>query len=339
MKKAIVLLVCVCMVFALFACTPAAPTEKSEGQATAEETTSEEGTPEKTESTGSGSVDGSKIGYACNNLNDTFQTYIADAAKASAEQLGMTVDLQDGQEDVIKQQDQVKAMIVDGANAIIAIPVDTSAAQPMTKEATEAGIPLVYVNRNPFGDSEPPEGVFYIGTNEPQAGQLQAEQLMKLLPDGGNICILQGMLTNEAAIKRTEGFEQAIDQSKFKILAKEVGDWQRDKGMSVTENWLTAYGEELNVIIANNDEMALGAVQAVKAAGRDDIIIIGVDATPDARQAVADGTMAATVLQDPVEIGGGAVEIVKKALEGTKQDAITWMPFILVTPENIDQYK
>jgi len=280
-----------------------------------------------------------KVGYSCNNFNDTFQTYIVDAAKAAAEKQGITLDVQDAQEDVIKQQDQVKAMIEQGIQALIVIAVDTSAADPVTEAAKQAGIPLVYVNRNPFGDSQPPEGVYYIGTQEPEAGKMQAEYLKKIMPDGGNVAILQGLLTNEAAIKRTEGNEIGLADSNFKIVTKDVANWQRDQGMSVTENWLTAYGKDLNVILANNDEMALGAVAAIQAAGRTDIKVLGVDATPDARKAVADGTLAATVLQDPVGLGNGAIDIVKKAIDGTSQDSITWLPFTLITPDNVAEFQ
>lgn len=279
-----------------------------------------------------------KVGYACNNFNDTFQTYIVDAAKEAAAEQGIILDIQDGQEDVIKQQDQVKAMIEQGIDALIVIAVDTSATQPITDAAKEAGIPLVYVNRNPFGNSQPPEGVYYIGTQEPEAGKLQVEYLKQIMPDGGNIAILQGLLTNEAAVKRTEGNETGLVGSNFNILTKEPANWQRDQGMSVTENWLTAYGDKLNVILANNDEMALGAVAATQAAGRTDIKVLGVDATPDARRAVADGTLAATVLQDPVGLGYGAIDIVMKAVEGIAQEAITWLPFTLITPENVADY-
>ena len=161
---------------------------------------------------------------------------------------------------------------------------------------------------------------------------------MEILPDGGNVAILQGMLTNEAAIKRTAGNEEMMAGSNFKVIAKEVANWQRDQGLTVTENLITAFGSDLNVILANNDEMALGAVQAIQAAGRTDIVVLGVDATPDARTAVADGTLAATVLQDPVGLGFGAIEMALKALAGESQDSISWLPFTLITPDNVADF-
>jgi len=280
-----------------------------------------------------------KVGYSCNNFNDTFQTYIVDAAKAAAEEAGYTLDVQDAQEDVIKQQDQVKAMIEQGVAALIVVPVDTSAMGPITEAASAAEIPLVYVNRNPFGEGEIPANVYYVGSQEIDAGKFQAEYLISALPDGGGVGILQGILSNEGALKRTEGNEVTLAGTNFTILAKETGNWQRDQGLTLTENWLTAYGDGLNAILANNDEMALGAVQALQAAGRTDVIVMGVDAIPDAKTAVADGTLAATVLQDAEGQGGGAVGVVASVLAGETVDPVTWVPFVLITPENIADFQ
>ncbi len=332
MKKILVIAVCFLLAIALVACSAPAQETQTSASASTEaigEATQEASAGAKTEGKGV------SVGYSCNNFNDTFQTYIVDAAQAAADENGINLQLQDAQEDVIKQQDQVKAMIADGVKGLIVVPVDTSATQPITDAAKEAGIPLCYVNRNPFGEEQPPENVYYVGSNEPDAGKLQAEELMKLLPDGGNVCILQGLLSNEGAIKRTEGFMNAIDTEKYKVLATEAADWQRDKGMTTTENWLTTFGEDLNVIISNNDEMALGAAQAAQAAGRSDIIIMGVDASPDGKQAVVDGKLAATVLQDAVNMGGGAIKLINEAVAGGKPEAVTWVPFSLLTPDNV----
>src|SRR5699024_5937562 len=283
---------------------------------------------------------GVKIGYAINNMNDTQQTYIVDAAKEKADELDYRMDIQDTQEDEIKQQDQVNAMIEQGVDALIVVPVDTSAMEPITKAATEAEIPLVYVNRNPFGDGEIPEGVYYVGSQEITAGEFQSEYLVELMGEEGGVAILMGILSNEGAVKRTEGNEGILDEySKIKVLAKETGNWQKDQGMSITENWLTAYGDGLNAILANNDEMALGEINALEDEGRDEVIVIGIDAIPDAVKLVEDGRMAATVLQDSAGQGEGAIEVVNNVLEGNEQESIKWLDFVLVTPENVADFK
>jgi ABC-type sugar transport system, periplasmic component len=282
-----------------------------------------------------------KIGFAQCNMNDTFQTYVVDAATAKAKELGYSLVVQDAQEDVVKQQDQVNTMIEQGYDAIMVVPVDTSAMGPITDAVTKAGIPLIYVNRNPFGTEQPPQGVYYVGSQEVIAGQLQAEQLVKLLGDNpkGGVGILEGILSNEGAVKRTEGNETTLAKyPDIKILAKEAGDWQSDKGMSITENWITAYGKNLTAVLANNDNMAIGALQALEAAGRDDVIVMGVDAIPDALNLVKEGKLDATVLQDAKGQGGTGVEVADKVIKGETADAITWIDFVLITKDNVDQY-
>jgi inositol transport system substrate-binding protein len=151
--------------------------------------------------------------------------------------------------------------------------------------------------------------------------------------------ILMGILSNEGAIKRTEGNKEILDQyDGINILAEETGNWQRDQGLSLTENWLTAYGDDLNAILANNDEMALGAVQALQAAGRDDVLVLGVDATPDAREAVRNGDLAATVLQDLSGQGRTGAEIAHEALMGNSPTQVTWIDFVPVTADNVDEF-
>ncbi|MFH2113360.1 MAG: sugar ABC transporter substrate-binding protein [Spirochaetota bacterium] len=283
-----------------------------------------------------------KVAYVCNNFNDTFQTYVMEAAKQFfADKADMELVLQDAQEDVIRQQDLVNTLISQGVKALIVVPVDTNAMAPIIKAAADAKVPLVFVNRNPFGTGTLPANVYYVGSQEIIAGQLQMEAMGKLLGGKGNVAILVGKLDNEGALKRTEGNESVI-KTKFpdiKVLAKETGNWQRDQGMSLAENWLTAYGKNLNGILANNDEMALGAVEALKAAGRTDVIVMGVDAIPDAKVAVGNGSLAATVLQDAVGQGRGAAEAAYKVLGGQKVEPVTWVPFVLVNKDNLAQYK
>ncbi len=281
-----------------------------------------------------------KIGYVTSNMNDTFQTYIVDAATEAAKEFGFAIDVQDAQEDVIKQQDQVNSLIQQGVDVLIVVPVDTSAMDPITNAAKDAGIPLVYVNRNPFGEEEPPEGVYYVGSQEIIAGRLQGEYLVELMGEEGGVAILMGILSNEGAVKRTEGNKEILGQYEgIKILAEETGNWQYDQGMNIAENWLTAYGDDLNAILANNDNMAIGALNALEAKGRDDVIVMGIDAIPDAVKLVEEGKMAATVLQDAEGQGKGAVEIAKNILEGKSQDAVKWIDFVLVTPDNVADFK
>ncbi|NMB94812.1 MAG: sugar ABC transporter substrate-binding protein [Flexilinea flocculi] len=287
-----------------------------------------------------------KIGYSCNNFNDTFQTVIEGYARAYAEANGIDYSYSDAGEDVIKQQDQIKAFISEGVDALVVVPVDTSAMDPIIKLAAEAKIPLVFVNRNPFAGlkaEEIPANTYYVGSESIDAGIFQAEYLVKKLGEDAKAgyAILVGMLSNEAAVARTEGNKQVLNKYPgYKLLAEKNGDWQRDQGMSITENWITAFGDELKAILANNDEMALGAIEALEAAKiKDKVIVMGVDLIDDAKVAIKEGRLDASVLQDGKGQGEGGMKIAMQVLAGEKVDPITMIPYVLVTPENIADFE
>lgn len=279
------------------------------------------------------------VGFVTCNMNDTFQTYVVDAATEKAGELGYKLTVQDAQEDVVRQQDQVDTLIQQGVDYLIVVPVDTSAMAPITKAAQDAKIPLVYVNRNPFGEDQPPADVYYVGSQEIVAGRFQGEELVRQMGEEGGVCILMGMLDNEGAIKRTEGNREIL--SKFPgitIFAEETGNWQYDEGMTITENWLTAYGDDLNAILANNDGMAIGALEALKENDRTDILVFGVDAIPDAVKLVDEGQLSGTVLQDAVGQGGGAIGVIEQLVAGKKVDGVTWVDFVLINKDNVADY-
>jgi inositol transport system substrate-binding protein len=281
------------------------------------------------------------VGFVSANFNDTGQVFIKDGAKAKAEELGLVFREADAQEDVIKQQDLVQAFIAEQVDVLIVVPVSTDAMDPIIAAGKDAGIPVVFVNRNPFGEEQPPEGTYYVGSEEVVAGQKQAEYLGELMGDeGGKVFILQGKLDNEAAIKRTSGFVDMIeaDYPNIEVVATEVGNWQRDQGVSITENWLTAYGEEIDAVVANNDEMALGAIEVLQRAGRDDVIVLGVDFTPDAKAAIEEGTMAGSVRQDLAGQGAGGVQIAYDLFHGGVTEIRVMIPFVLITAEDVGNY-
>lgn len=282
------------------------------------------------------------VGYVINNLNDTFQTFILNAAEDQAEELGIDVRIEDSNEDLIAQQDIVNTLIANGIDALVVVPVDTSGMGPITEAAQNAGVPLVYVNRNPYpGEEELPEGVYYVGAAEIEAGIMQAEYAAAELGETGGVAILMGILGNEGALQRTKGVNDTIDgYANMEVLAEETGEWQRDQAISLTENWILTYGDKLNAILANNDEMALGALQAIESTGREDIIVMGVDATPDALEAIEAGRLDGSAFQDAVGQGGTAINII----DGLRNDeqpesTITYIDFELVTEENVADYK
>jgi len=332
MKKKIVLFLAMFLIAAMvFGCAPTeAPAEEA---APAEEEAMEEEAPAEEEAMEED--DQIVVGFVSANFNDTGQVFIKDGAKAKAEELGIEFREADAQEDVIKQQDLVQAFITEKVDVLIVVPVSTDAMDPIIAAGADAGIPVVFVNRNPFGEDAPAEGTYYVGSEELVAGQKQAEYLGELM-DSGKVFILQGKLDNEAAIKRTEGFVTTVEANfpDIEIVDTQVGNWQRDQGVSITENWLTAYGDEIDAIVANNDEMALGAVEVLQGEGRDDVIVLGVDFTPDAKAAILEGKMVGSVKQDLAGQGAGGVQVAYDLLTGTVEENPVWIPFVLITAED-----
>lgn len=277
-----------------------------------------------------------RIGYSCSNFNDIFQIYIVEAAKAAATENNVTLDVMDAQEDVIRQQDQVNTMIQNGIDALVVVPVDTSAISGIEAAAKAAKLPLVYVNRNPYPEGNLPPNVYFIGADSILEGETQMRYIGKEMGGKGNVVILMGILSNEGALNRTQGNKNIIKElyPDIKVLAEETGNWQQDQGMTVMENWITAYGDKINAVLANNDNMVLGAINALEANGIKGVKTIGIDATTDALQAILAGRMDATVLQDPIAQGKGAVEACVKLLKGGSVPPITKLPAELITKAN-----
>ena len=281
---------------------------------------------------------GKKIGVTFPVL-DQFLQKVADGITAEAKAKGAEVNIVAADEKTDVQLGQVENFISQKVDAIIVIPVDTDAAAPMTEKAQAAGIPLVYVNRRP---ANLPETVPYVGSDSLVSGTLEMTELAKLAGNKGNVVILQGDPANEAAQLRTKGCEDVVAKNPdMKVIKKAAGNWYRDKGQSIMENWLQA-GDEINVVCANNDEMALGAINAIKAAnkklGKDGILVGGVDATADALASMKAGELAVTVFQDAKGQGGGGVDAALKLIAKETVPGYVDVPYVLVTPDNMDQF-
>src|SRR5688500_14534610 len=270
-------------------------------------------------------------------FDDLWLTTLRDAmSEYAATQPGVELVMVDSKEDVATQLGQVENFVAQNVDAIIVIAANTDAADPMTKAAQDAGIPLVYVNRLP---SNLPEGISYVGSESIQAGIMQAEWLAEQLGGKGNVVIMNGDLAQEAAQKRTEGEKQVFAKyPDITIIREDTGNWSRDQGLALMENWL-ASGDQIDAVAANNDEMAIGALQAIEAAGKlGEILVGGVDASPDALQEMDKGRLDVTVFQNAKGQGEGAIKVAIALARGEQVEQITWIPFELVTPEKYKQY-
>ncbi|MCA0296481.1 MAG: sugar ABC transporter substrate-binding protein [Actinobacteria bacterium] len=271
---------------------------------------------------------------------DQFLQKVADGITAEAKAKGADVSIVAADEKTDVQLSQVENFVSQKVDAIIVIAVDTDAAGPMTEAAQNAKIPLVYVNRNP---SDLPEGVPYVGSDSLVSGTLEMTELAKQAGGKGNVVIIQGDPANEAAVLRTKGCNDVVAQNPgMKVIKTQAGNWARDKGQSIMENWLQS-GDQIDVVCANNDEMALGAINAIKAAnkklGAGGILVGGVDATSDALAALKAGDLATTVFQDAKGQGGGGVDAALKLIAGETVPAYVDIPYQLVTVDNMADFE
>ncbi|MBP7204737.1 MAG: sugar ABC transporter substrate-binding protein [Propionivibrio sp.] len=282
-----------------------------------------------------------KIGVTMSAFDDNFLTVLRNGMGKYAEsQKDISLQFEDAQGDVGKQLNQIQNFIAQKVDAIIVNAVDTDATPKMTKLATSAGIPLVYVNRMP-ADKSLPAKVAYVGSNEVDSGTLEMKEVCKLMGGKGNILVMMGELSNQAARQRTQDVEDVIatpECSGIKILDKRTAKWQRTEGNDLMTNWISA-GLKFDAVVSNNDEMALGAIQALKASKMlDKTIVAGVDATQDALASMKAGELKVTVFQNAAGQGQGAVDTAMKIINGEKVPSMVWIPFELVTPANLSQY-
>ena len=289
-----------------------------------------------TEAPAAGGDDQITIGVTM-KFDDLWLTTLRDAmTDYAATQPGVELVMVDSKEDVATQLAQVENFVAQKVDAIVVIAANTDAADPMTKAAQDAGIPLLYVNRLP---SNLPEGISYVGSESIQAGIMQAEWIAEQLGGKGNVVIMNGDLAQEAAQKRTEGEKQVFAKyPDITIIREDTGNWSRDQGLALMENWL-ASGDQIDAVASNNDEMAIGALQAIEAAGKlGEIIVGGVDASPDALQEMDKGRLDVTVFQNAKGQGEGGIKVAIALARGEQVEKYTWIPFELVTPENYKNY-
>ncbi|MDU6300464.1 MAG: sugar ABC transporter substrate-binding protein [Serratia marcescens] len=279
------------------------------------------------------------IGVSMAYFDQNFLTIIRQAIDKEAKARGITVQFEDARGDVGRQTDQVQSFISAGVDAIIVDPVNSASTPVMTKMVQAAGVPLVYVNRTP-GDAKLPQGVVFVGSDERESGTLQMEELARLAGYQGNVAVMVGNLTDAGALQRTKDVEQVVSKyPKMKVVQKQSANYSRSEGMDLMMNWLTN-GEAIDIVAANNDEMAIGAIMALQQAGKADkkVLIGGIDATPDGLKALASGKMQVTVFQDAVGQGKASVDVAQRMINGEKLEPYYWIPFELVTLATMQKY-
>ena len=302
-----------------------------------------------------------KVGVCIYQFADNFMTlFREELAKYLVEQ-GFSEDnitIQDGKNDINEQANQIDAFIADGVDALIINLVDPSNAPTITDKVVEAGIPLVYINREPEESEEARWeengwAVTYVGCDARQSGTYQGEIIADLgmdtvdLNGNGKIdyVMVMGDPANSDAQNRTEYSIKALEDAELEVNPlrdTQIGNWQQEEGNRIVTNDLAQFADDLEVVFCNNDAMALGALEAIKAAGRtvgEDIFLVGVDALDEAIDDVIDGTMTGTVFNNHFAQADGAVDAAIAFLNGEEQDVQQYCDYVKLTQENAEEIK
>lgn len=290
------------------------------------------------------------IGYI--NLADTdvFCMTLEKSFVASAEKKGWSVECVDGNNDAQKQIDQTNSFISKGVDAIVLVPSDSTACVPAVEAANNAGVPITCLAANISSDAD--LDWTFVGAYHIQSGADEGDYMAKVLPENASICYLAGTAGIEHASLRRQGTMEALEAARddIKVLDDQDGDYVKDEGLRITQAWIQKYsdgkgGVTFDGIIAANDQMALGAIEALKSAqipvgtGDGEVKVCGIDGSDDGIVAVEEGTMALTVLQDAPGEASALANVIESILAGDEVDNEILVNYIPVTADNVAEYK
>ena len=276
-----------------------------------------------------------KIGVLMKTMSDAYSNKLGTAIQDYVEKNYPNAELylMDGQADIAKQISQAEDIIAKQVDVIILNPQDADGSAQVLTLAADADIPVVEVNT----ETTSTDYVSYVGSNDSEAGEMMGNYVMEQLGDGGQYAILEGEMGQSAQLLRYQGLEETIlKDDKYECVGTLSASWQRDKAMSTTEDWIGQY-PDLKAVICENDDMSMGALQAAEAEGKD-LVIIGVDGISDALQAVKDGRLSASVLQDADGQASAVIDVAVKVGVGEEVESRYNVPFQLITADNVDDY-
>ncbi|MEU0641823.1 MULTISPECIES: ABC transporter permease/substrate-binding protein [Streptomyces] len=275
-----------------------------------------------------------KVGLSLSTLNNPFFVQIKEGAQAEAKRLGADLTVTDAQNDASQQANQLQNFTSEGVDSIIVNPVDSDAAGPSVRSANKSDIPVVGVDRG----VNKAETAALVASDNVEGGKLGAKALAEKLGGKGKIVILQGLAGTSASRERGAGFAEGLKAYPgIDVVAKQPADFDRTKGLDVMTNLLQAH-PDVQGVFAENDEMALGAVKALGSKAGKSVQVIGFDGTPDGLKAVKEGTMYASVAQQPKELGRIAVENALRAADDKEVEKTVKVPVKVVTAKNVDEF-
>ena len=269
-----------------------------------------------------------RVGLSVSTLNNPFFVDLKDGAEAKAEELGIELLVVDAQDDAAQQLSSIEDLIIKQIDILVVNPVDGNAVVSAITAANDAGIPVITVDRGAEGG----DLVSHIASDNVAGGKMAGDFIAEQINESGKVVEIEGIPGTSAARDRGKGFNESMAQyPDIEIIAQQPAGFNRAEGMTVMENILQA-NPEIDAVFAHNDNMALGAMEAVSAAGRsDEMIIVGFDAIDDAVEAVEEGELAATIAQKPYLMGEMAVETAQKVANGEEVSEFTSVPLQLIT--------
>lgn len=265
------------------------------------------------------------IALAISTLDNPFFVTLKEGAEKKAKELGYNLVVLDSQNDPAKELSNVEDVTVRGAKVLLINPTDSEAVGTAVAVANKKNIPVITLDRG----ANKGNVVSHIASDNVAGGKMAGDFIAEKVGKNAKVIQLEGIAGTSAARERGEGFKQAIEANQFELLASQPADFDRTKGLNVMENLLASHGST-KAVFAQNDEMALGALRAIKASGKN-ILVVGFDGTDDAVKAVNGGQLAATIAQQPDKIGELGVEAADKVLKGEKVDAQIPVPLKVVT--------
>jgi inositol transport system substrate-binding protein len=281
------------------------------------------------------------IGVSISNIDSYLSLLVTELTQLSTA-ADLELIIKDAKSDYEAQRKDIAGFIDAKVDALIVIPVITESTVSFSTDANIANIPLVYLNTLPININLLPEGQTYVGSYEWDAGAYQANFACRVMRGEGRVVIMTGQLSQNSALFRTKAISDVFTEprcSDMKIVAEQTAEWSKDKGEVLMTQWLSA-GLKFDVVIANNDDMALGAIDALKKikGSTEGYTILGVDATPQALEAMSEGELHFTVYQNAHDQAEEAIEAVTKLLNKERVSRKIYVPFQVITPDNLYKF-
>ncbi|WP_099810212.1 substrate-binding domain-containing protein [Streptococcus suis] len=272
------------------------------------------------------------LGVSISTTNNPYFVAMKNGLDNYAEETGVSLKVADAQDDAARQANDVQNFISQNVDAILINPVDSDAIVPAIKAANTANIPVILIDRGSNGG----EVLTTVASDNIEAGKMAANFIVEQLGENAKAFELSGVPGASATVDRGEGFN-SIAAEKLDVLSSQSANFDRAQALNTAQNMIQA-NKDVQVIFAQNDEMALGAAQAVKSAGLQNVLIVGIDGQPDAHDAIEKGELTATIAQQPAKMGEIAIQAAIDHYQGKEVEKETVSPIYLVTKDNVDEY-